>query len=351
MRSFDRIENAAVPLARLAVAGDAILRVPAAAVDFPRHPRVAADFVDVEVVRRACYRPRRGRTALRSTNGPAASTGARATAVWETSADCGVRSADFDASLSASSFRLPPSALRTFHNLLRRSARHDVPAVRARFRAQVDDPVGRLDHVEIVLDHDDRVALVDEAIEHFEQLGQVVEVQAGGRLVEQVQRLAGVRPSKLGRQFHALRFAAGERRRALAEREVIEPDVAQRLQDAADLRDVARTAPPPAPHDMSSTSAMFLPWNRTSSTSRVVALAAARFALDPHIGQEVHLDANLAVAFARLAAPARHVEAEPPGRVAAQLRLGQLRRTSWRISSNTPVYVAGFDVGVLPSGC
>ncbi len=58
--------------------------------------------------------------------------------------------------------------------------------------------------------------------------------------------------------------------------------------------------------------------------SRVVALAAAGVALDPHVGQEVHLDAQLAVALALLAAAAGHVEAEPPRRVAAQLRLGQL---------------------------
>ena len=56
----------------------------------------------------------------------------------------------------------------------------------------------------------------------------------------------------------------------------------------------------------------------------VVALAAARVALDPHVGQEVHLDPLLAVPFAGLAAAAGHVEAEPPGRVAAELGLGQL---------------------------
>ena len=69
-------------------------------------------------------------------------------------------------------------------------------------------------------------------------LRDVVEVQAGRRLVEQVERLAGVGPGQLGGQLHALGLAAGQRRRRLAERQVVEPDVAQRLQDAADLRDV-----------------------------------------------------------------------------------------------------------------
>ena len=90
-----------------------------------------------------------------------------------------------------------------------------------------------------MFDDDDRVAVVDEAVEHFEQLGEVVEVEAGGRFVEEVERLAGVGPGELGGEFDALGFAAGERRGALAEREVVEADVAERLQDAADLRDVA----------------------------------------------------------------------------------------------------------------
>ena len=50
----------------------------------------------------------------------------------------------------------------------------------------------------------------------------------------------------------------------------------------------------------------------------------AGVALDPHVGQEVHFDAQLPVAFAFFAAPAGHVETEPPRRVAAQFRLGQL---------------------------
>ena len=46
-------------------------------------------------------------------------------------------------------------------------------------RAQVDDPVGRFDHVHVVLDDEDSVALVDEVVEHLEQLLDVV--RSGGR--------------------------------------------------------------------------------------------------------------------------------------------------------------------------
>jgi hypothetical protein len=50
-----------------------------------------------------------------------------------------------------------------------------------------------------VFDHDDTVTVIDESIEDFEEFGEVVEVEAGGGFVEQIQCLAGVGPSELGR--------------------------------------------------------------------------------------------------------------------------------------------------------
>ena len=70
MRSTTALENAAVPLARLAAAADAVPRVPAAAVGLPRHLGVAADVVDVQIAvppaaRRPPDRRLRGRRAGR----------------------------------------------------------------------------------------------------------------------------------------------------------------------------------------------------------------------------------------------------------------------------------------------
>ncbi len=65
----------------------------------------------------------------------------------------------------------------------------------AALRPEVDHPVGLLDHVEVVLDHDHRVAAVDETLQRLEQLLDVREVEAGRRLVEDVERLARSRPS------------------------------------------------------------------------------------------------------------------------------------------------------------
>ena len=55
-------------------------------------------------------------------------------------------------------------------DLFGRAGGDDLPAPLSPFGAHVDDPVGRLDHLEVVLDDDHGVAQVDEAREHFEQL-------------------------------------------------------------------------------------------------------------------------------------------------------------------------------------
>ena len=111
---------------------------------------------------------------------------------------------------------------------------------RCRLRAQVDEAVGGLDDVEVVLDDDDGVAGVGQAVEHAEEPVDVLEVQAGGRLVEDVERLAGGAAAELLGELDALRLAAGESRRRLPEVDVVEADVAQCLELLADRRDVLR---------------------------------------------------------------------------------------------------------------
>ena len=63
----------------------------------------------------------------------------------------------------------------------------DVAAALAAFGAEVEDVVGVADDVEVVLDDDDGVAEVGEAVQDFEELADVVEVEAGGGLVEEVE--------------------------------------------------------------------------------------------------------------------------------------------------------------------
>ena len=57
--------------------------------------------------------------------------------------------------------------------------------------SEVDDVVGNFDDVEIMLDDDDGVALLDETVENGDELGNVVGVKSGRRLVEDIDGFAG----------------------------------------------------------------------------------------------------------------------------------------------------------------
>ena len=64
----------------------------------------------------------------------------------------------------------------------------------AAFGPEIEDPVGCFDHLKIVLDHHDSIALVDQRVQHLQQLAHVLEMQARGRLVQYIQRAAGRAP-------------------------------------------------------------------------------------------------------------------------------------------------------------
>ena len=62
-----------------------------------------------------------------------------------------------------------------------------------RLRPQIDDVVGRLNHIKVVFDHKQRTARFDQRAKCRKQFVDIVKVQAGGRLVKDVKRFAPVR--------------------------------------------------------------------------------------------------------------------------------------------------------------
>ena len=106
----------------------------------------------------------------------------------------------------------PSVALPATGDLLRRPGGHETAPGGTPIRAQIDDPVGRLDHLDVVLDDDDRVAPLDEAMQEIEQLANVVEMQTRRRLVQQVECAACRALAQLASEFDPLRFAAGQGR-------------------------------------------------------------------------------------------------------------------------------------------
>ena len=185
--------------------------------------------------------------------------------------------------------------------------------------------VGHLDDVEVVLDDEHRVAGVNEALQHDEKLANVLEVQARGRLVKDVERLAGLPAVQLLGKLHALSLAARKRRGRLAQAHIAQAHVVQGLELALDGGD-GRKEDKGLLHGHLEHVGDRLAAVEHLKRLTVVALAAALLAGHVHVGQEVHLDLDLAVALARLAATARHVEAETAGGVAAGLGLRDARK-------------------------
>ena len=175
-----------------------------------------------------------------------------------------------------------------------------------------------LDHVQIVLDDDDGVALVAPgAAARPAACGRPAKCRPVVGSSRIYTRFAG-RPSSGSsrRQLHALRFAAGQRRRWLPE-----PDIAQ-TRPRTRVSQVARRCTGTASKNcaassmgMSSTSATDLALVLHLERLAVVALAMAFLAGHVHVRQEVHFDLQGAVALAGFAAAALDVEARTgPGR-------------------------------------
>lgn len=198
--------------------------------------------------------------------------------------------------------------------------------------AELHDPVGFRQEVEVVLDHDHRVALRDECVQHADEAFAVAQVQADGGLFEQVQvarrlaafalGVAGQAAGELGDELEALRLAAAERGRALAERQVAESAVDHELAGLAELRVEIEEGDGFLEGELQHLADGFALPDDVAELG-AVARAVAVVARQVGVGHEGHFEADAAGAVAGGAASAGGVERETRGGVAAQFGLGQ----------------------------
>ncbi len=111
---------------------------------------------------------------------------------------------------------------------------HDLAAVLAGARPDVDDIVGDADRLLVVLDDEHGVAEVAKSHERVDQPAVVALVQPDRRLVEHVQH-ADEAAADLAGEPDALRLATRQRAGRPRQREVVEPDVEQEAQAGIDL--------------------------------------------------------------------------------------------------------------------
>ncbi len=167
-----------------------------------------------------------------------------------------------------------------------------------------------------MLDDEDAVAFVGEALQQFHEQGDVIEVQARGRLIEEEESLeiGERRLEEMADELEALGFATAEGIERLTETQIAETRLAQqahgfhdtsgafRFHAAEELRGII--------HGHAQDLMDVLSLETETQRVRLVAPAFALRAGHVEIAQELHLDLFVAISPAALAATVTAVEAE-----------------------------------------
>src|SRR5690606_12553715 len=205
-------------------------------------------------------------------------------------------------------------ASRIVRDFLRRTQGNNTPTLHTPFGSQVNDVVGRPDHIHIVLDYQYRVALVYQFLQYIQQMGYILEMQSCRGFVEYIKRFACIALRQLGRQLHPLRLAAGQRSGMLSQGNITKPYIRKR----SDFPE--------------NTWLIFEKRNRFFIRHvqyignglaleaylqglAVVSLARTGFTRHMNIREKLHLDQAKSGTFTRVAAPALHIERKPSGLV------------------------------------
>src|SRR5262249_50869584 len=209
---------------------------------------------------------------------------------------------------------------RNLRNRLGRPLGHELAASGAAFGPEVEDPVRALDHVEMVLYDEHRVAGVDETLQDAEKPPDIVEMEPGGGLVENVEDVPTQPGAELSGDLEALRLAARQGRGGLAQAEIAEPDV---LGNPESPRQPGRRREERdgLVHRHLEHLADVAPLVRDLPDVRAVPSPLALTARDVDVLEEVHLELLEPVALARLAPPTGDVEGEVPWPEPEGLRL------------------------------
>ena len=97
-------------------------------------------------------------------------------------------------------------------HLFRTSLSDDVTACLASLRSEVDHPIGCFDDIQIVFDDDEGIAGIHQFVQDGQQFLDVVEVKAGGRLIQDIEQIVRRRIFQLGGDLQPLRFPSGQGR-------------------------------------------------------------------------------------------------------------------------------------------
>ena len=201
-------------------------------------------------------------------------------------------------------------------NLLRCPAGDHGSASVPALRTHVDDVIGSLDDVQVVLDDHSRIAALHQLAEDLRQLGDIVKMQAGRGLIEDVNSFSGALSGQLCRQLDPLRLAARELCGRLSEFDIAQSHIVEGLDLAPDGGYIFKKYHRLLDSHFQNVRDIF-PFIAYLKCLAVIALSVADFAGYIYIREEMHLNLDDAVARAGLTASALHVEGKASLGVAA----------------------------------
>src|SRR5438552_17868249 len=106
--------------------------------------------------------------------------------------------------------------------------RDNLAAGIAALGTEIDEPITGFDDIKVMLDDQESVAGSAQLEKHFEQLGHIMEMEAGRRFIQDIERAASGFAAQFGRQFDALGLSAAQSRAGLSEANVRQPHFCQR---------------------------------------------------------------------------------------------------------------------------
>ena len=148
-------------------------------------------------------------------------------------------------------------------------------------------------------------------------------MEAGGGFVEDVEGVAGFGTGQFGCQFDALGFTATEGGGLLAQGDIAKAYLLEGFQLAVDFGVRFKEGDGFVDGHVEHVGNA-LAFVANFQSFAVVAFAVAHFAVDIHIGKEIHLNGAYSGTFAVFAAASTHIEREPAGFVAADAGTGKL---------------------------
>ena len=196
--------------------------------------------------------------------------------------------------------------------------------------------VGDLYHVEVVLDDEDRIALIGELLQNLYEPVDIGCVETRGRLIEDIDSPAGSAFGELGRELDTLSLAAREGSRRLTYPDIAKTYVLQCLQLLCyprDMREELHALVNGHFEYVVNGLALVVYLERFA----VVALALADLAGNVDIREEVHFYLDDAVALAGLTASASHVEGKSSGGISPCLSIGSFCEKLAYIAENAGI--------------